>query len=226
MHTLSRSARSILAAALNSFRSRSLLLNDDEYLGSVGGGIGRAAITGLSCVLLALWMPAVGCGALLVKLAIYAPKVCGYSSRYKSVWNLFLCVLSFSGSGRRTVSHTKQGTHRISWEMGVIVGRSELYRVKRERASLAGRVADRLLVSMVGCLARVSILAVVAIAFVLVCSFFCFLFLFCMLFKIDRCNTVLWVRVAVACAVILRRALNGIFVLPMMPCSICYYLIR
>lgn len=54
--TFSRSALSIL---VNSFRSRSILLNEDEYFGSVGGGMGRAAIVGFSCVLLLLWMPAV-----------------------------------------------------------------------------------------------------------------------------------------------------------------------
>lgn len=86
MHTLSRSARSIFAPVLNSLRSRSPLLNDDEYFGSVGGGIGRAAIAGFSWFLLALWMLAVGCAILLVKLAIYAPK-------YQSNWlidNVFL----------------------------------------------------------------------------------------------------------------------------------------
>lgn len=54
MHTFSRSARSIFDPVLNSLRSRSILLNDDEYLGNVGGGIGRAAIAGFSCDLLTL----------------------------------------------------------------------------------------------------------------------------------------------------------------------------
>lgn len=54
MHTFSRSARSIFDPVLNSLRSRSTLLNDDEYLGKVGGGIGRAAIAGFSCDLLTL----------------------------------------------------------------------------------------------------------------------------------------------------------------------------
>jgi hypothetical protein len=57
-HTLSRSERSILPPP-NSFRSRSALLKLDEYLGSVGGGIGRAAMAGFSCVLFELCMPAV-----------------------------------------------------------------------------------------------------------------------------------------------------------------------
>jgi len=56
--TFSRSSRSILAPP-NSFRSRSILPNDEEYLGTVGGGIGRAAMAGLSCVLLILWIVAV-----------------------------------------------------------------------------------------------------------------------------------------------------------------------
>lgn len=47
INTFSRSARSSLLA-LNSLRSRSPLLKLDEYLGSVGGGIGRAAIAGFS----------------------------------------------------------------------------------------------------------------------------------------------------------------------------------
>lgn len=48
LHTFSRSARSIFAPVPNSLRSRSALLNDDEYFGKVGGGIGRAAIAGFS----------------------------------------------------------------------------------------------------------------------------------------------------------------------------------
>lgn len=46
VHTFSRSARSILPA--NSFRSRSPLEKLAEYFGSVGGGMGRAAMAGLS----------------------------------------------------------------------------------------------------------------------------------------------------------------------------------
>lgn len=49
------------------------MLNDDEYLGKVGGGIGLAAMAGFSCDLFTLWMPAVGADVLLLKLAIYAP---------------------------------------------------------------------------------------------------------------------------------------------------------
>lgn len=45
-------SRSSLPA--NSLRSRSVLLKLDEYLGNVGGGIGRAAIAGFSCDLLTL----------------------------------------------------------------------------------------------------------------------------------------------------------------------------
>lgn len=56
--TFSLSSRSILAPP-NSFRSRSILPNDDEYLGTVGGITGRAAIAGLSCDLLILWIVAV-----------------------------------------------------------------------------------------------------------------------------------------------------------------------
>lgn len=73
MQTFSRSARSILDPVLNSLRSRSTLLNDDEYLGRVGGGMGLAAIAGFSCDLFTLWMPAVGAEVLLLKFAIYAP---------------------------------------------------------------------------------------------------------------------------------------------------------
>lgn len=73
MHTFSRSARSIFDPVLNSLRSRSTLLNDDEYLGKVGGGMGRAAIAGFSCDLLTLWMPAVGVVVVLLKFAMYAP---------------------------------------------------------------------------------------------------------------------------------------------------------
>lgn len=57
----------------NSFRSRSTLLKLDEYFGNVGGGTGRAAIAGFSCVLFTLCMPAVGAVVLLLKLLIYAP---------------------------------------------------------------------------------------------------------------------------------------------------------
>lgn len=56
--TFSLSSRSILAPP-NSLRSRSILPNDDEYLGMVGGITGRAAIAGLSCDLLMLWIVAV-----------------------------------------------------------------------------------------------------------------------------------------------------------------------
>lgn len=74
--TFSRSVRSMLPP--NSFRSRSTLLKLDEYFGSVGGGTGRAAIAGFSCVLFTLWIPAVGAVVLLLllpllKLPMYAP---------------------------------------------------------------------------------------------------------------------------------------------------------
>lgn len=52
--TFSRSARSILEPVLNSLRSRSTLLNDDEYFGKVGGGMGLAAMAGFSCDLFTL----------------------------------------------------------------------------------------------------------------------------------------------------------------------------
>lgn len=59
--SFSLSARSNLA---KSFRSRSILPKLAEYLGNVGGGIGRAAIAGFSLLggkwaLFTLWMPAV-----------------------------------------------------------------------------------------------------------------------------------------------------------------------
>lgn len=43
----------------NSFFSRSIFPNDELYFGTVGGGMGLAAIAGLSCVLLMLWIVAV-----------------------------------------------------------------------------------------------------------------------------------------------------------------------
>lgn len=53
--TFSRSSR----VPPNSFFSRSIFPNDEVYFGTVGGGMGRAAIAGLSWVLLILWMVAV-----------------------------------------------------------------------------------------------------------------------------------------------------------------------